>query len=227
LDDLWEDHVRSGREIETLRHRWFEEEVYTKVRELRRGHDFMTQIDIDVLVPICDACTHFEYRGYEEPKPLPDVFGRFWRDAYRALGMSRKQIASIARALKDGPWLPRCWRCGSKIYLAHEESFYTQHVAFSEFFGLDPSDRKGIPAWMKEIVRETFGPTCAACGRKANTIDHIVARAKSGRTEVINLQPLCEQCNVQKADKDVDTVTITLTFPLRPPPSGDSDLFIW
>jgi len=187
----------------------------------------MTYIDIRVLVPICDACTHFEYRRYEEPRPLPNVFGGFWRDAYRALGMSRKQISYVARALKDGHWLPRCWGCGSKIDLAHEESFYTQHAAFSEFFGVDASNSKRIPKWMKKIVRDTLGSTCAACGQKARTIDHILARAKGGRTEVINLQPLCDQCNQQKADKDVDTVTITLTFPLRPPPSGESDLFIW
>ncbi len=100
MDELWEDYVRSGRETEALKRLWLEEEIYAKVRELRRGHDFMTHIDIRVLVPICDACTHFEYRGYEEPKPLPDVFGSFWLDGYRTLGMSRKQITSVARALK-------------------------------------------------------------------------------------------------------------------------------
>jgi uncharacterized C2H2 Zn-finger protein len=228
MDELWEDYVRSSRKTEALRGLWLEEEIYAKVRELRRGHDFMTHIYIRVLVPICEACMHFEYRGYEEPKPLPDVFGSFWRDGYRTLGMSRKQIASVARALKDGDWLPRCSRCGTKIDLAHDESFYTQHVALSEYFGLHVSEKRRIPAWMKKLVREKFGSTCAACDREAETIDHIIAHAKGGLTEVVNLQPLCEQCNnVHKADKDVNIVTITLTFPLRPPPSGESDLFIW
>jgi 5-methylcytosine-specific restriction endonuclease McrA len=100
-------------------------------------------------------------------------------------------------------------------------------VAFSEFFGLPVSESKRAPAWMKKIVRDMFGSTCAACGREAETIDHVVARTKGGMTEVVNLQPLCDQCNQEKANKDVDIVTITLTFPLRPPPSGEGDLFIW
>jgi hypothetical protein len=141
--------------------------------------------------------------------------------------MSQKQITSVARALKDGDWNPRCWRCGSTIDLESGESFYTQGVGFSDFFGLDKAERKRIPRRMKIIVREVFGENCIACGRKANTIDHIVAHSKGGQTEVANMQPLCEQCNIQKADKDVETVTITLTFSLRPPPSGDSDLFMW
>ena len=41
---------------------------------------------------------------------------------------------------------------------------------------------------MKKRAREKLGSTCAACGREAETIDHIVAHAK-GLTEVVNLQP--------------------------------------
>ena len=52
MDELWKNHVRLGQETEALRRRWLEEEVYTKVRELRRAHDFMTYIDLCVLVPI-------------------------------------------------------------------------------------------------------------------------------------------------------------------------------
>ena len=144
IDELWEECVKSAGRDDAFRRQWLEKEIYPKVRELRRGRDFMTNVEILVLVPICDACIHSEYRGYEEPKPLPDVCGCSWRYAYRALGMSRKQITSVARALKDGDWNPRCWRCGSKIDFANEESFYTQSVGFSDFFGLY-KERKPIP----------------------------------------------------------------------------------
>ena len=36
IDELWEDQVRASQETDALRHRWLEEEIYTKVRELRR-----------------------------------------------------------------------------------------------------------------------------------------------------------------------------------------------
>jgi hypothetical protein len=227
IDELWEECVKSAGETDALRRQWLEKEIYPKVRELRRGHDFMTHVEILVVVPICDACMHFEYRGYEEPKPVPDICGRLWRYDYRVFGMKRNQIMLVAGALSDGDWKPRCWRCGSKIDLANGESFCTQSVGFSEFFGQPTTGSKRIPDWMKEIVRDFFGRNCAACGQEANTIDHIVSHAKGGQTEVVNLQPLCERCNIQKADKYVETVTITLNFPLRPPPSGESDLFIW
>lgn len=38
---------------------------------------------------------------------------------------------------------------------------------------------------------------------------------------------LCQPCNVAKGDKDVEVVDVELTFPLRPPPSGDYESLIW
>ena len=42
-----------------------------------------------------------------------------------------------------------------------------------------------------------------------------------------NLQPLCQSCNQEKADKEVDVVDAVLTFPLRPPPSDGFEGVIW
>lgn len=58
-------------------------------------------------------------------------------------------------------------------------------------------------------------------------MDHIVAVSRGGVTEVANLQPLCEPCNQEKADRGVEVIEITLTFPLRPPPSDAFEGIFW
>jgi 5-methylcytosine-specific restriction endonuclease McrA len=74
---------------------------------------------------------------------------------------------------------------------------------------------------------------CATAGHyrrltlETATLDHVVAAAKGGRTELTNLQPLCGKCNVTKGDSDVDVVDVVFTFPLRPPPSDGYEGAIW
>lgn len=52
-----------------------------------------------------------------------------------------------------------------------------------------------------EIFSKTFS-VCAHCGKKLNikdfTVDHYIPSSKGGGNQMMNLIPLCEECNVAK-----------------------------
>ena len=51
----------------------------------------------------------------------------------------------------------------------------------------------------KKTVFNRDGHECLKCGTKQNlTIDHIVPQSLGGHTRAINLQTLCEGCNMKK-----------------------------
>lgn len=107
IDDLWKQSVEESREREAWVRKWLEREVYAKIQELRQGFDHLTYIEIRVQVPICMACT----RGYLEESQLPPydyVLGAAWKVAYRAFGFTHSEIRTVARALRDDNWSPRC-----------------------------------------------------------------------------------------------------------------------
>lgn len=221
LDELWKQSVDDTRESEGRTREWIEKQVYREIRDLRVQHG--TYIEIRVLVPWCGACVHFESRALEEDMPMPDILGPSWKQYYRDLGMSAKEMAHVWRGLRDG-WRPRCDQCGTGIDI--NEGVYVRSVDLSTHFDLYVSGGR-VPSWMKKAVREVFGTVCGECGAHAATIDHIVARAQGGLNEVVNLRPLCEPCNSKKADQPVDLVQITLTFRLCPAPSDGYEGIIW
>lgn len=49
-----------------------------------------------------------------------------------------------------------------------------------------------------------FKDPCYFCGGEANTIDHMVARARGGTSDPSNLVPACAVCNCMKSDKSYD-----------------------
>lgn len=56
----------------------------------------------------------------------------------------------------------------------------------------------------QQILNKTNG-ICAHCGKKLNlklfTIDHYIPKAENGSNKMINLIPLCRECNVEKGHK--------------------------
>jgi 5-methylcytosine-specific restriction endonuclease McrA len=55
-----------------------------------------------------------------------------------------------------------------------------------------------------ELVLETFGAVCLACGKAEVTIDHVVPVSAGGANTIDNVQPLCRWCNTSKGTKTVD-----------------------
>jgi hypothetical protein len=119
----------------------------------------------------------------------------------------------------------RCWECASDIQVGGGEGFYLRRVPLSSYFDLDLTKGARVAPRVKAIVRELFGGLLRALRRAG--ADHIVARSRGGVNEVANLQPMCERCNAEKADAEVRTETIEVTFPLRPPPSDGYEGVVW
>jgi 5-methylcytosine-specific restriction endonuclease McrA len=171
----------------------------------------------------------------EETKPLPGVFPATWKYVYQNMGVSAKEITEAARALSSSCWQPSCWKCDSRIDLNSGEGgegFHVRDVTISEYLGLNYlnrntglknqnyspilSQKRRISPKIKQMAYEVFGNQCVACQRTARTLDHILAHAKGGLTEIDNLQPMCEECGTEKGDQDVEIVEVQLYCGLLP-----------
>lgn len=229
MDQIWQDIVCEAPRLEAEQPPRIERQVYEAIRRARRGHDHMTAVTLWVMVPKCMGCVYSEARWLEEEPQLPQGYESDWAMDYRALGFSRREIQAVKRGLEDGSWRPRCYRCGSSIDVVGE-GFCVRRTSISEYFGLKAYDGKP-PKWMKGAVLRAFGNKCPGCRKRltpdAVTIDHVVATSKGGRSEVANLQPLCQPCNAAKGDQDVESVDVMLTFALRPAPSDGFAGVIW
>lgn len=69
-------------------------------------------------------------------------------------------------------------------------------------------DRKGCrPAKNERLLAQTDG-RCAYCAKPLHwteaTRDHVVPRAKGGKTKLSNLRVSCQPCNQRKADLDLE-----------------------
>jgi 5-methylcytosine-specific restriction endonuclease McrA len=230
-DDIRGSYVRDSRRLEAQLRPWIEKQVYEKVRALRRGYSLMVYVDIQVLVPVCVDCIYSEYRFLEEPQPRPDVHGTQWKRDYALMGFSKRQIKEVGLALKEGWWQLRCYRCGTAIDPGQGDSFYVRREGPSDYFDLKIAKGGRVRKGMRGSVLEAFGNRCAGCRKELSpgeaTMDHIVAKSEGGSTDLLNLQPLCLECNQKKANRGVDNVGIDLTFPLRPPPSDGYEEVIW
>lgn len=52
----------------------------------------------------------------------------------------------------------------------------------------------------REAVRIRDGRICHYCGKKGNTLDHVVPQSKGGPNKVDNLVMACSKCNGDKGD---------------------------
>ena len=66
-------------------------------------------------------------------------------------------------------------------------------------------EKEKIPAGLRAHVLYKYKKTCQLCGRKAPQvvlhIDHIIPESKGGKTDLSNLQVLCETCNLGKGNR--------------------------
>lgn len=77
--------------------------------------------------------------------------------------------------------------------------------------------RKNIPAWAKKTIYSRDRGKCAICNTdiilelsENDHIDHIIPLARGGCNDVVNLQLLCQKCNLKKSDTLLD---ITSSIP--------------
>lgn len=64
-------------------------------------------------------------------------------------------------------------------------------------------------------VLERDEHVCQYCGKKANTVDHVVPKSRGGSSAPNNLVAACMSCNQKKADRTPDEAGMLLLHPVR------------
>ena len=75
--------------------------------------------------------------------------------------------------------------------------------------------RAAVPMTRAGVLRRD-GRRCAYCGRRADTIDHVVPRSRGGAHTWDNCVAACRLCNSRKADRLLDELGWTLAAPPAP-----------
>lgn len=76
--------------------------------------------------------------------------------------------------------------------------------------------RRAVPMTRAGVLRRD-GRRCAYCGKRADTIDHVVPRSRGGNHAWDNCVAACRACNSRKADKLLSELGWGLDVVPRPP----------
>ncbi len=76
--------------------------------------------------------------------------------------------------------------------------------------------RHAVPMTRAGVLRRD-GRRCAYCGKRADTIDHVVPRSRGGAHTWDNCVAACRTCNSKKADRLIEELGWTLPAPPRAP----------
>ncbi|MDP9830102.1 HNH endonuclease [Kineosporia succinea] len=60
---------------------------------------------------------------------------------------------------------------------------------------------KTRPAWSRRGLLERDDHTCAYCGARASTVDHVLPRSHGGVDSWLNTVAACQRCNQRKRDR--------------------------
>jgi 5-methylcytosine-specific restriction endonuclease McrA len=203
---------------------WEAQQAYQVFVELRnRRADYMTKLEADVLVPKCEDCYARERRELEEQWEPPDIRPQSWKEDLRQFGVSEDEIE---HAEKSGLSI-LCIGCHRDLTYV-KEPVYVHTVSFQSYFeGLLERGRKRL----RPVVFDAYERRCFGCGRELTWsevgFDHIFPESKGGEAELVNLQPLCEQCGNKKADQEPAVVSYHFHFCLVPPPSDGYEGVVW
>lgn len=118
-----------------------------------------------------------------------------------AIRMLSRGVAVVEEALNDtfiGVWLrPKVIRLIKFVKTTWQ---YARAARYS---------KNGI------LNRDKF--TCAFCGKTANTVDHLLPRAKGGISSWMNCVAACKKCNNKKAARTPEEAGMRLLFqPFEP-----------
>ncbi|WP_285618353.1 HNH endonuclease [Kineosporia sp. NBRC 101677] len=57
------------------------------------------------------------------------------------------------------------------------------------------------PPWSRRALLTRDGHTCAYCGARASTVDHVLPRSRGGADSWLNTVAACGRCNHRKRDR--------------------------
>lgn len=73
-------------------------------------------------------------------------------------------------------------------------------------------NRTGVVSFSKKAVLRRDGYSCAYCGNKATTIDHVKPKSKGFAATWENSVAACQPCNNKKGDKFLEQTNMRLNF---------------
>lgn len=224
------------------------EDWYIEARR-KYGHSRLV-LEPVVLKPICDDCSVRLGRptllervlghSRNETEIVPVLPEKTRPARLRFYDRSSRSVHLFSHRKPPRDWYGiRCSECGQRVDSKEGDDIVNVYeVPFAEYFGLpapeDAPRRLRGQARKEEQKRilELYGGRCFECGKKLKlgkdlTLDHIVPQSRDGRWLTTNLQPFCAGCQGKKADLAVETVTVALDMPLRPPPSDSYEGPVW
>jgi hypothetical protein len=77
--------------------------------------------------------------------------------------------------------------------------------------------RKLHPTWSKKGLMFRDKNKCGYCGKRGNSVDHIVPRSKGGKTEWLNTVIACIKCNGKKGSKTLKESGMKLMIEITTP----------
>lgn len=85
--------------------------------------------------------------------------------------------------------------------------------------------RRSVPMTRAGVLRRD-GRRCAYCGKRADTIDHVVPRSRGGQHTWDNCVAACRLCNSRKADRLLAELGWTLVAPPSPPRRSGAGIMV-
>ena len=150
---------------------------------------------IDLLANMWVAPERGKLRG--TPAALARLCRCFEREMQGALDeLHRTAAADVVET--EGVYIVSCRRmvAEDKARMAGAK----RQARFRERGGGDPENWTAIRA----TILERDGKMCAYCGRRADTVDHIMPRSKGGTEDSSNLVACCKRCNTKKSDRSLE-----------------------
>ena len=204
------------------------------IAEYRRevgGHKI--NLSVSVMQPMCIDCV-----GSSLYDGIPDITTDNWGLDLLLLGVHPDLISQMEEQISIGidetAQGPFCYDCRRPLPYWEDENSACCYVEvpFSQYVGHVPEQTaKSVSKSLKKTIIEAYGATCFGCERDLKrreiTIDHIVPKARDGKADRFNLQPLCCSCNQEKDDKPPLEQKLVLNFPLRPLPSDAYEGLVW
>jgi 5-methylcytosine-specific restriction endonuclease McrA len=85
--------------------------------------------------------------------------------------------------------------------------------------------RPSVPMTRSGVLRRDQR-VCAYCGKRADTIDHVLPRSRGGSHSWENCVAACRSCNSRKADRLLSELGWSLRFTPGPPRRGSSGVLV-
>lgn len=82
-----------------------------------------------------------------------------------------------------------------------------------------------VPAWTRSGLMRRDGHTCAYCGGRGQTVDHLVPVSRGGRSSWLNTVAACGRCNGRKADRTPEEAGMPLRYRPNEPTMRAAVLF--